>query len=139
MINKYGPIIEIGAGLGYWASLLEDVVAFDTFAEDDMHYLGGDRTGSWFDVQEGGKEKLDLHPNRTLLLCWPPYDTPMGGDVLRAYRGDVLIHVGEWEGGCTGGAGYWEQIHDEWEDIATVDIPQWYGINDYLTVFKRKV
>ena len=140
VLEEYLPIVEMGAGRGYWASLVDgDIVAYDTFAESDLHYLGGNKENLWFPVQTGGLEKLADHPDRTLFLCWPPYDTPMGGDILRAFTGKYFIHVGEWDGGCTGGDCYWKQIEEEWEEIRSVDLIQWSGIHDNLYVFERKV
>ena len=43
------------------------------------------------------------HRERTLVLCWPPYDDDAASyAVLRAYRGDTLIYIGEPDEGATG-------------------------------------
>ena len=37
-------------------------------------------------------------PTLTLLLCYPPPQSPMAAECLAAFSGDVLVHVGEWLG-----------------------------------------
>lgn len=77
VIASHGPVVEIGAGTGYWASLLRqvgtDVVAYDRSPHDNHWCVG---THSLVEV--GGPEKASEHPDRTLFLCWPPYDTSRG-------------------------------------------------------------
>src|SRR4051812_25298577 len=68
-IARHSPIIEIGAGTGYWAWLLSqagsDVVACDANVVAPPH---------WFAVREGGPGVLSEHSERALFLCWPPLD-----------------------------------------------------------------
>ena len=139
VIQKYLPIIEIGAGKGYWASLIGgDVLCFDCHAKNpevNNHVDGGE---PYYKVRRGGADRVEDHPERTLFLCWPPYDTEMAGDCLRAYTGTHLIFIGEGNGGCTGGACFWKQIEEEWESLEDVQLPQWHGIHDWLTIYVRK-
>lgn len=97
-------VVEIGAGTGYWARLLGErgipggVTAFDL-------QLGGAPEMTWWPIYVGGPERAADHPERTLLLCWPPYGDPMAADALTAYHaagGETVVYVGEGEGGCTG-------------------------------------
>lgn len=105
---KMSPLVEIGAGSGYWAKMIADrggdILAYDIFEE------GWDFEQQWFDVREGGAEKAKEHSDRTLFLCWPPYDHPMAAEVLQAYEGQLVVFVGEGNGGCCGGAGMWELL-----------------------------
>ena len=137
-IVEYSPIIEIGAGTGYWAKLVADaggdIVAFDADP------AGIDSKNRWHSdkhlyspVWHGGPEKIAEHPGRTLFLCWPPYDDPFVKECLDQYRGDTLIYVGEVDA-CTG----WdERLDTEWKAADEVTIPKFSCINDYLMVFKR--
>jgi hypothetical protein len=138
-LREYLPLIEIGAGKGYWASLIDgDILCFDCHAKNPEVNTYVDGGEPFHKVLRGGADRVAEHPNRTLFLCWPPYDTEMGGDCLRAYTGDVFIHVGEWSGGCTGGSCYWKQIREEWDEVKTISLPQWSGMHDDMTIFKRK-
>lgn len=144
LINGYGPIVEIGAGTGYWAKVLSDhggdVLAFD---------LLGLAWEQWFPhgqvegvvVGRGGSEKAVEHAQRTLLLVWPPYDEAMAHDVLRQYEGAGgrrLVYVGEGPGGCTADDDFFAAIgNGTWKEAATLAIPQWTGIYDNLWVYER--
>ncbi|CAH6421077.1 Hypothetical protein UVM_LOCUS337 [uncultured virus] len=130
-----GRIVEIGSGLGYWASLLErhgaDVVAVDDHSEREARTLHFART-----VQQEGVKYLqenDGCADRALLLCWPR----SADEFLQKYRGNTLLFVGELDGGCT-----WSMdgsVHEpEWEECERLAIPTWVGIHDLLVVYARK-
>lgn len=142
LIAAQGPIIEIGAGAGYWAHLLRsryhvNILAYDHKppSKGKSHYHKG--CSAWTGVVYGRPVKTKKHPDRALFLCWPPMYSTMAEDALKHYKGDTVIHVGE-QGGCTGTPEFEETLWDEWEEVKTVHIPQWRGIHDYLILYKRK-
>ena len=154
-------VVEIGAGGGYWAMLLRqrgvDVVAYDPASpgadpDRDPWFIGA----HWSEVLPGDHTKVVEHPDRTLLLCWPPYDAPWTHEAVERFRGDTVVYIGEGSNGCTGtdqmhsllglGGGCWHYGDDEcdcvqvtplFEQVAEVDIPQWSGLHDRLTVHRR--
>lgn len=135
-LAQYGPIVEIGAGGGYWAMLLRqmgvDVVALDnrsTHQDGPIRY--------WCEVEWGGAERVDEYPDRTLFLCWPPYGNDAAEVAVRCYRGATVIYVGE-SYGCTGSDALEALFETEWDELQQVAIPQWPYIHDYLRVFRRK-
>jgi hypothetical protein len=112
--NLNQPILEIGAGTGYWAWLLSgngdegeggvDIVAYDAIDSHDghKHRFRHDM------VRDGGVEQASSkeHAGRALMLCWPDIvgDSAsddadrgtFGYDTLKAYnQGDIVIYVGE--------------------------------------------
>jgi hypothetical protein len=127
-------IIEIGAGRGYWGWLLHqvgvDIVCYDKGLPNNWHSRYGDLT--YYPVLEGGPEELLENKDRTLFLCWPPYDDDLVTQCLDRYDGEIIIYVGE-NDGCTG--------HDERlerkEVYKRVSIPQYYFIHDYMVIYKR--
>jgi len=138
IIRKHAPLIEIGAGKGYWASLLGcDILCFDCHAKNPSVNTYVDSGESFHPVARGGADRIEDHPERTLFLCWPPYNTSMAADCLAAYDGGILVFVGEGRGGCTGNDDFWEAIYAEWCPVGEVAIPQWDGIHDRLMIFKR--
>lgn len=66
------PLVEIGAGAGYWARLLRDmgcdIVAFDNVTVDE-NVVTVD--GAWTDVIVGDVDTLNRYPDRTVFVCWP--------------------------------------------------------------------
>lgn len=128
----HSPIVEIGAGTGYWARMVSIaggyIVAYDKKV----------RKPAYFDVQLGGPEKILLHQDQTLFLCWPPYATSLAADCLKVYTGKTVIYVGEGDGGCTGDDAFHTALEREWEEVVRIFIPQWVGIHDRMYVYKRK-
>lgn len=141
------PIVEIGAGTGYWASLVSacggQIVAFDQHpprdSEGKNHYHPDPY--QWFDVQEGGPEMAANYPQHTLFLCWPPYDDDFATRTLQAYMdagGRSLIYVGEDYGGCTADDTFFSLLKKYWEQTKFHSIPVWYGMHDAMYVYHRK-
>ena len=143
VLVKHSPVIEIAAGLGYWAYLADkagcDIVAFDKFVDPAENVYAAKDAKMWFPVAQGSFEKAALHPFRALFLCWPPYDESLAFDALQAYEGDRLIYVGETGSGCNADDAFWKLIDEEWySDDEFVDLPQWNGLHDMLIIFKRQ-
>jgi len=132
-----GPIVEGGAGSGYWTHLLRergvDVVAYDVAPHDNEWVKAG-----WSDVLVGGAEQMAPHRDRTLLLVWPPYDDRMALDHVMAHGGQTVCYVGEGEYGCTGDDAFHRYLDENFEVIAEVDIPRWRNIGDSMWVYRRK-
>lgn len=129
-------ILEIGAGSGYWAHLLDKLGADIRACDDDSGTYPFD-VGSFFDVERISYEKLlkkesCLH-ERTLLMVWPSYENI---EAFNRYHGSTVIYVGEIGDGCTG---YDEKIEESWMMEKHVQIPVWKGIHDSMGIFKRKV
>jgi hypothetical protein len=123
--KKYLPILEIGAGRGYWASLIgHDIQCFDIEKYENTYYP--------IDT------KFKMDNSCTLMFCWPPYDDQMAFDYLKEYTGDTIIYIGEGCGGCTADDQFHDELENSWKEIETYKIPQWPGIHDYLSVWRRK-
>lgn len=137
MIANLSPIIELGAGTGYWASLIEDAGG-EIACFDDHSWKA--QIGTHHEVLPGDHTVLEAAPwvdAMTLMLCWPPYATPMAADCLRTFRGSQLVYVGECGGGCTGDDVFHEMLQAGWEMTESQPLPQWPGIHDELMVYRR--
>lgn len=144
-VERCPRVVEIGAGRGYWAKLLTaagcDVVAYD----QSIHDTGEIVNNQWhtdgpplFPVEHGYSDRAAAHGDRTLFLCWPPYDDPMAADSLNAYAGREMLFVGEGDGGCCGDARFWDLVSKNWEEIGECHIPQWPCIHDWMWLYRRK-
>lgn len=94
VLCHFSPLVEIGSGKGYWASLLEkrgaDIICYDKYGTDQQ----GD---FWTVVQQGGPEVL-LEPSiasRNLFLCFPDEEESIAIVSLEKFKGEYVIHVGE--------------------------------------------
>lgn len=146
--------VEIGAGTGYWASLLSqmgvDMVCYDIDPPQHTgqnHYhsprnergdaLLGITRDIFFDVRAGNHLMAAKHPDRTLLLCWPPYDNDMAFLALQAYQGKRLVYIGEGDGGCTADEQFFKLLAEQWHLVSCHTPVQWSGIHDEIEVYER--
>ena len=131
-IAQYTPLIELGAGSGYWAWLLRqagaDVIALDTLTAAPPY---------WTPVLKGDASSLGDNPGRALFLCWPPSDSPMAAQALQSFPGSTVISVGEWEG-RTADAEFQRLLRQDWELIRQMGLPKWPGFRDELRIFRRR-
>jgi len=165
-LSALGPVVELGAGTGYWATLLQsrgvDIAAFDAA---DSHEGHGWRFRAPI-VRDGGPEVLTQpeHAHRALLLCWPDIvgddaagDADRGGfgaECLSKFRGSWVAHVGElgpgvvsaqkgWgnpfpPGGSSSSAALQRALASDWEMEKRIALPCWPPYSDALTIWRRK-
>ncbi len=141
-IASLGPVVEMGAGRGYWAWCLKqvgcDIIAYNEdvppqWGEFALHdYL-------YHPVEVGTPEILREHGDRTLLLVWPPYDEPMASDCLRNWTGKYVCYVGEGYGDCTGDDTYHETLDRCFTLVDHFPLSTWPGVHDSFFLYKRKV
>ena len=144
---KIDHLCSVGAGTGFWERLLAERLLAHVEAWDLNPPRDGENTYNheveYFPIQKCSSAAFAS--SRTtdtsmLFLNWPPYDDPMATEALKAFKGNVLVYVGEGFGGCTGDDEFHSIIGEEWEEweYCFETHPRWFGINDYLTVYTRK-
>ena len=135
-----GPLVEIGAGTGYWAHRLRsigvDIVAFDHAPLDGE---GANRYHSrarpWTHVEQGDQTGLSGHADRALLLCWPPLFSSLG-DCLTHYRGDTVAYIGD--GGYR--TARLDHLHEAFTKVAVTPVRAFDpcpGARPQLTIWQR--
>ena len=143
VIAKFAPIVEIGAGSGYWAYLLRergvDIIAYDVHPLDSHAKENRWHTDHkpWTSVLQGAERSVKKHADRSLFLCWPPYSSDMASKALAAYKDNTVIYVGEGGGGCTADDAFHAELDSDWKQIEEVNIPHWEGVHDRLFVWRR--
>lgn len=134
-------VVEIGAGSGYWAWQMTqvgiDVIAFDPHEPGpDNRYV---KHGPYHPVQLGDDTEAANYPERALMLCWPPYCDPVAIEALKVYTGDLLIYIGEGNGGCCADDDFFKLLDAEWSEIEESPFHvTWSGIHCYMTAYQRK-
>ena len=141
-IARHRPIVELGAGTGYWAWMLRQmgvgVFAYDLHPPPSKGNRWFPDVGTFTEVLKGDVEALDRHEECTLLLCWPPPKTDMAERAIARYRGERVIYIGEGFGGCTVSDSFFEALEIGWKTVDEVEIPKWNCIHDCLTIHERK-
>ncbi|MGW4739016.1 hypothetical protein [Nocardia xishanensis] len=137
------PVVELGAGRGYWARLLTDqgmtVKAFDSEPPDtSANPSFPDTPGQpavWFPV--GGLDEFaaELDADSVLFLCWPPgWGSPMASEALKLFEsrgGRRLVFMGEPKGGKTGDDAFFDRLAADWS-LESVDeqYVSWWNLAD---------
>lgn len=136
VIAEHSPLLELGAGTGYWAWLIRqagaEITCLDSRPEAPPH---------WHPVQSGTPKTAALdpsHPNRTLLLVWPPLREEgqecMALECLRELSPRTVIYVGEW-GGRTASAEFHAFLQSHYRLKREFALPNWPGFKDTLRVY----
>lgn len=139
---KYSPIVEIGAGRGYWASLVAsagaDIVAFDLNPPTRRQVNTWHRqSGTFFKVSKADLDVVGTYRDRTLFLCWPPHGSDVALRTIQNYKGKTVIYVGDNGHVSSGTPEFYKELSTSFNLVQFVDIPRWPGVDDRLEVWQR--
>ena len=131
-IIEFQPILEIGAGSGFWAALLKKnncgIIA--TTIDDENHPFSKKFTEIEYLKAIDAVKK---YPDRTVLCNWPSADT---------WAEEVLPHIKRLiisgEPCSTATDIFHDTLAEEFKEIKRCSLPQWLMINDRLTVYERE-
>ncbi len=119
-IALHQPILEIGAGLGYWSRLLQDrgvqIRPTDLIPPDEAE-------NPWTKVFSGTPQDLLAYPGRTPFLCWLPESNAQS--MANFYQSETILWVGE------------PIEFPGFRVKKRIEIPQWDGFQDALLVFEK--
>ena len=145
------PILELGAGAGYWGAMLRqravECVLFDReppTADGNNLYFNTQFT----EVLRGDHTMASNYPEHALMLCWPYSDEEaeapwakgkMPWDVLalRNYAGSTVAHIGdlnEEADKVTTSLPFKRLLTAPFQQVATVPLPRWLHCADSLTI-----
>lgn len=149
-IASFAPILEIGAGKGYWSYLLRKrgvpVRCFDQYPN---------KAHSWTLVEKGTPETIfsreDIASKKfnTLLLCYPDENSELSSMCLDYFEGDYIIHVGELittgslarypqsPFGRTTSSSFQIDLLSHFHCVACIPLSNYPFCCDYLTIWKR--
>lgn len=148
VLEHCSPICEIGAGRGYWCSLVERSRGFDRLVPDF----------TYSQVSLGGPEKIV--DGETLFLCYPDDDAqadedegeednmvvPLSQACLDSYEGDTVVLAGEFfvfgtsqpPFGKSFDSGFQVGLATNFHCVLAVDLPSCWPISkDSLSVWRR--
>jgi hypothetical protein len=144
-VVRYSPLVEIGAGSGYWAMCLTACGA-DIFAYELIPPVEGPPTSisgtnwqfrkSWHTLIKGDESRAAEHPDRTLFLCWPPPESHMAASALDHYMkagGATVILLGEMKPLSMGDTALYEMM----KSLKTIErrpIHGWPGMREEIHI-----
>jgi hypothetical protein len=140
--HAHGGLVDPIAGTGYWAYLLGqlgvDVVCYDLNPGAALTTNGWHGDDLYAEIcAKDCAAAVALHPDRTLLLSWPPHGQDVGARTLLAYKGKRVIFVGEDRGGGTGDEEMHSILDTQWTEVDSRRPVQWWGQRDRVTVYAR--
>lgn len=137
LLKEHLPIVELGAGNGYWASLVAG--KFDIYTAIDMHPLSEQH--SHFPVEIGGASMLkQFGTETTLFICCPQYRSHMMLEALQCFQGTNLIYAGDHDFGLQFGDELVEELEKNWLQVSCMPLPNWTkATNNEMSVWRKKV
>ncbi|GAA4734996.1 hypothetical protein GCM10023263_92100 [Phytohabitans rumicis] len=137
-LRELGPLIELGAGAGYWARLLRDLgvdlVAYDIEEPSTNSWIAD--APAWTKVEVGDEHSLAGHSGRTLFVSWPERPSGFMSTVLDVYPPATLVLITD--GRVSVGADpLYDRLASGWEQDMAMDIPRWPGRYDSLMIWHR--
>lgn len=136
-ILKYGPFLEVGAGLGYLTWLLRqldgDILAFDIQPDPSQNKWCSPGAKPWTEVHQGDEEVVLQHPERTPLLAFPVND--LGFKVLSRTKAKTFVYVDM--DGVAPKADFADLLYGEWTCTDGTILPSWSQIESHLEAGTR--
>jgi len=131
LIATYSPLIEVGAGSGYWADQLHrlgaNIIALDN---------GLDYKPKYFDVNLD--LNFDLYSERTLLLIWPSDGLNWAYDLLAKLKWNKIIYIGEWRNGHMATSDFFDKIESDFSIHNVIQMHRYPGWKDSCYIFENK-
>uniref|UniRef100_A0A6H1ZCV1 Methyltransferase n=1 Tax=viral metagenome TaxID=1070528 RepID=A0A6H1ZCV1_9ZZZZ len=153
---KYSPVLSVGSGKGFTESIAKkngcDIICTDkcNVKNNTYHKIIGANITEYegYNLYLNNKPFMDIeiidavkaikkYPDRNIFMAWCPYLDDMGYKVVKSIKNQVLIYIGEPEGGCTGDDEMFKYLRDYFTEIETYCIPQWAGLHDRLIIYKK--
>ena len=138
------PILEVGAGTGFWAHLMRmrgiDVWATD--GEDESTRNTHSQVVAGFGINErlDGQVAVESYPGLNVFMCWPPYWTDWPERTLLAMERGMYLAVICDRAGVAGSAQFHGILETQFEEQVHLRVhqPNWPRIWDSFSVWRKK-
>lgn len=141
-LKRLAPLVEIGAGSGYWTAVLTaaggDVLATDLQAFGETDY--GFEAARWAPVEPfGAAEAVRAYPERNVFCCWPTEGAEWALEAAMEMRpGRLLAVIGEGVGGHTATEEFWQYLSESFSPLENIVIPQFPRTRDFLAICRKR-
>lgn len=147
------PIVELGAGRGYWAAQLAGSgLKVDAYDSEPPHTTqnvsfptAAGQQDVWYHVSDAGEfsGRLATQSDSVLFLCWPPgWGNTMASQALGEFEnsgGDRLVFIGEQQGGKTGDDAFFDALSAEWKlESSDTQFVSWWNLTDAAQGWVRR-
>ena len=136
-LKGFSPIVEVGAGTGYWAWELR-LAGLDIVPTDPLPKHSFGKSAPWTQILRlTGPQAAKQYPSRNLLICWPDFNKTWPEETIKQFTGEYVLYAGEPEVGCTGTLEMFEELSASFTLEQVLEIPRFRANNDRLYVYKR--
>lgn len=140
LLATFSPLIEIGAGLGYWASLIQElggtILPYDNLENILIHRVN---QPYYTEVYNGEPEILkDVGPEYNLFLCYPP-PSDMAYRALSYFKGEYVIFVGMADARFIANQPFFDMLDANFNLIEEINLLSWTFItSDRMFIYERR-
>jgi hypothetical protein len=128
---RLGPLVDVGAGNGWWAKTLTDAGADVVVVEP------GVARHPCFPTVRADHRAIRDHPDRALVLMWPTKGDGWAADCVRRYQGHTVVYVGDLGFRETATVGLLFELQRRFTRVEKVLLHSWpHMFKDYLTVWR---
>lgn len=132
MAECFDDIADVGAGEGYWASLLSEQGV-------NVKAVDPDSGSKWYNVENALAEDISHYiKDSPTLLVWPPVNDDLAARVLQ-YEPSHMLYVGEPRGGVTANDEFFDLLDKRYGCVKKMDIPSFAGVDDKFYHLVRKL
>jgi len=135
------PLVEIGAGSGYWVALLRaaglDVIGADVANAGEGDYGSG--LGRVCPIEAlDGPQAVAAYPERDVFCSWPTPDNDWAVVAARALgTGRAFALIGDGPAGDIGTPELYAELAANFKQVAEVAIPRFPRVQDRLTIHRK--
>lgn len=134
-------LMDVGCGTGWFAYWLRKYGVTVTEAVDNFSwkYHRGKRL-DFVKKMDGTKAIQTLPKTDMIILSWPNYDSNFATLVWNFLnKGQYLLFIGEWEGGCTGNDSFFQAMDKEGKFIQSIaNYNAFFGLHDRAMIIKKE-
>lgn len=137
ILSKHQPILEIGAGTGYWSRLLNlnqiDVIATDP----QLSNPGGFQHQAYFPcLKLDAVQAISHHSGRNIFCSWPSLNENWLKEAAKLLDKDQFLFA-VYEEACANEE-TWDYIRENFEEICDLELISWYWTHDRFMGWKKR-
>lgn len=164
-IAEYGPVLEVGAGSGYWSYVLAeagveviatdlsppDVVTddlpagyYDAIGSDEYQFISVERSEResyqkmWDTVHIADHSCIKSYPSHSILFCHPEGFEWTEEVLDLCHLGQELVLVAEWYPGADATPMFFKRLAENWELKETFPVYDWASMHVGGYVFEKQ-
>ena len=144
--NNIKSVLSIGAGVGFVEKTINIVIGNEIVTATDpqlSHQSDVNIVNKWMDIEKlKHTEALDKYNPDCVMMVWPSMEDWSYETVKLAGRQKInyIIYIGEINDcPCTGTTEMMDELETNWDNIKEIYYKNFQELNDYISVYRRKV